>query len=79
MLLAAPFLLRRGVELKINWWGRWGVWPAMAAIFFALCGLRTIATVLLALGVVLLVIASVEYLRAARRQLAEAGEGAPST
>lgn len=71
MLAAAPFALRRGVELKINWWGRWGVWPAMSGLFFAVAGLRTLATVLLAAGVVLLVIATVEYARSARRQLAE--------
>jgi cardiolipin synthase len=70
MLVAAPFALRRGVELKINWWGRWGVWPAMSSLFFAVCGLQTLATVLLAIGVALLVVASVEYFRAARRQLA---------
>lgn len=69
MLIAAPFALRRGVQLKINWWGRWGVWPAMSSLFFAVCGLRTFATVLLAIGVVLLVAASVEYFRSARRQL----------
>jgi len=69
MLLAAPLALRRGVELKINWWGRWGVWPAMSALFFAVCGLRTFATVLLAIGVTLLVAATVEYGRSARRQL----------
>jgi cardiolipin synthase len=69
MLLLAPFALRRGVELQINWWGRWGVWPAMSALFFGLCGLRTLATVLLAIGVGLLLIASVEYARSAARQL----------
>jgi cardiolipin synthase len=71
MLLAAPFALRRGVELRINWWGRWGVWPAMSALFFAMCGLETLAVVLLAIGVALLVIATVEYARDARRQLRE--------
>ena len=70
MLLLAPFALRRGVELKINWWGRWGVWPAMSSLFFAICGLRTLATVLLAAGVALLIVATVEYARSARRQLA---------
>jgi CDP-diacylglycerol--glycerol-3-phosphate 3-phosphatidyltransferase len=69
MLLVGPFALRRGVELKINWWGRWGVWPTMAALFFGLCGLRTLGAVLLAIGVVLLLIASIEYARAARAQL----------
>ncbi|MCU0314375.1 MAG: CDP-alcohol phosphatidyltransferase family protein, partial [Solirubrobacteraceae bacterium] len=71
MLLAAPFALRRGVELKINWWGRWGVWPAMASLFFAMCGLETLGAVLLAIGVALLVIATVEYGRDAVRQLRE--------
>lgn len=70
MLAAAPLALRRGVALEINWWGRWGVWPAMGALFLALCGLRTFATVLLAIGVALLVIATIEYWRSARRQLA---------
>lgn len=71
MLLVAPAALRRGVQLQINWWGRWGVWPAMAGLFFAMCGLRTLATVVLAAGVALLLVATFEYGRAARRQLAE--------
>ena len=71
MLVAGPIALRRGVALQINWWGRWGVWPAMGGLWLGLCGLRTAATVMLAVGVVLLVIATVEYARSARRQLAE--------
>ncbi len=77
MLVAAPFALRRGVELKINWWGRWGVWPAMGALFYAICGLRTFATVLLAIGVVLLVAATIEYMRSARRQLSDRTSTSP--
>lgn len=73
MLLAAPLALRRGVELKINWWGRWGVWPAMSALFFGLTGLRTLGAVLLAAGVALLVAATIEYARSARTQLAAGG------
>jgi CDP-diacylglycerol--glycerol-3-phosphate 3-phosphatidyltransferase len=75
MLAVAPFALRRGVELKINWWGRWGVWPAMGGLFLGLCGLRVAASVMLAAGVVLLVIATVEYGRSARRQLAGRARG----
>ena len=26
--------------LKINWLGRWGVWPVFSALFFAMCGVR---------------------------------------
>ncbi len=70
MLAVAPIALRRGVALQINWWGRWGVWPAMGGLWLGLCGLRTAATVMLAIGVVLLVIATIEYARSARRQLA---------
>ncbi len=70
MLLVGPLALRRGVALQVNWWGRWGVWPAMGALFLALCGLEVIATVMLAAGVALLVMATVEYARSARRQLA---------
>jgi cardiolipin synthase len=70
MLAVGPVALRRGVRLEVNWWGRWGVWPAMAGLFFALCGLRTFATALLAAGVVLLCIATVAYARSAREQLA---------
>ena len=36
MLVAGQFALRRGVTLKINWPGRWAVWPVMTAIFFGL-------------------------------------------
>ena len=70
MLAVAPFALRKGVELKINWWGRWGVWPTMAALFFGLCGLRTLGALFLAVGVALLVVATIQYARAARAQLA---------
>jgi cardiolipin synthase len=69
MLALAPIALRRGVALQINWWGRWGVWPAMSALFFAVCGLERLATALLAVGVALLLAASVQYAITARRQL----------
>ena len=71
MLVVGPFLLRRGARIEVNWWGRWGVWPAMAGIFLALCGLWTIASILVAIGVVLLYVASAMYVVSARRQIAE--------
>jgi cardiolipin synthase len=63
LLVAGRLALRRGIELKINWWGRWGVWPTMSAIFFALCGLTTLAEVLLYLGLALSLMAAVMYTR----------------
>ncbi len=69
MLIVGSYALRRGLKLEINWWGRWGVWPAMSGLFLGLCGARLAATILLAVGVVLLLIASVEYGRSAVAQL----------
>lgn len=71
MLIVGPFLLRRGARIEVNWWGRWGVWPVMGGIFLALCGLWTVSSLLVAVGVVLLYVASAMYLVSARRQIAE--------
>ncbi len=70
MLLGGAVGLKLGVTLSINWWGRWGVWPAMGGLFLAICGAPEAATVFLAIGLFLLVIATIEYFRSARRQLA---------
>ena len=40
MLALVRFGMRHGVDLKINWLGRAGVWPVMGALFFAMCGRR---------------------------------------
>ena len=69
MLVAGQYAIRHGVALKINWLGRWGVWPIMSAIFFALCGLTTLGTVLLAIGLVLAIAATVQYGRDAMHEL----------
>jgi cardiolipin synthase len=70
MLIGGSYGIRRGVRLEINWWGRWGVWPAMGGLFLGICGAPLAATIMLAVGVVLLIIATVEYFRSARLQLA---------
>ena len=70
MLIGGAAALRRGAQIQINWWGRWGVWPAMGGIFLAICGARLAATVMIAVGLVLLVIATFEYYRSVRKQLA---------
>ena len=69
MLVVSPPLVRRGVELSINWPGRAAVAPVMSAIFFGLCGLETLAEVLLYLGLALTLWATVLYGRSAVRQL----------
>jgi cardiolipin synthase len=68
-LIAGPPLVRRGVELKINWPGRLSVFPVMSAIFFALCGLTTLGEVLIYVGLALSLTATALYARTAVREL----------
>jgi CDP-diacylglycerol--glycerol-3-phosphate 3-phosphatidyltransferase len=75
LLAAGQYALRHGVELKINWWGRWGVWPTMSAIFFAMAGVSTLAHVLFYVGLALSLIAAVVYTRDA----VSATKAAPSS
>ncbi len=44
---------RHGVELRVNWLGRWGVWPVMSALFFAMAGVEWLAHASLYLGLAL--------------------------
>lgn len=62
-LLYGQWALRHGVDLKVNWPGRIGVWPAMSAIFFAMVGWGTFAEVMLYLGIVFLLWATALYIR----------------
>jgi cardiolipin synthase len=71
MLAVGPLAVRRGVDLKINWPGRWSVWPLMMGIGFGLIDLRTLGSVSLVIGVGLSLWATVLYGLDARRQLAE--------
>jgi cardiolipin synthase (CMP-forming) len=69
MVALGRYGLTHGVELHINWPGRVGVAPLMGALFFAMCGLGTLAEVLLYAGLVLALWASVLYVRSGRAQL----------
>jgi cardiolipin synthase len=62
-LAYGQWALRHDIDLTVNWPGRAGVWPAMGSIFFALVGLETVAEILLYIGIVLLVWATVLYIR----------------
>jgi cardiolipin synthase (CMP-forming) len=63
MLAAGQYALRHGVTLKINWPGRWAVWPVMAAIVMGLVALKRAGTVSLAIGLVLTLVATLMYVR----------------
>jgi cardiolipin synthase len=68
-LALAQAALRRGLELEVNWLGRWAVWPVMAAIFFAMAVEGWFPTALLALGLVIALLATGLYLRMGIRDL----------
>ena len=62
-VLYGQWALRHGIDLFVNWPGRLAVGPIMSAIFFALCGLEDFAAVLLYIGLVLAIWATVLYIR----------------
>jgi CDP-diacylglycerol--glycerol-3-phosphate 3-phosphatidyltransferase len=55
--------MRKGLDVKINWLGRAGVWPVMSALFFAMAGLETVAAICLYGGLVLVLGSTVQYVR----------------
>jgi cardiolipin synthase len=71
MLAVGPIAIRKGIELKINWPGRWSVWPLMGAVFLALCGVHDVPAILLYIGLALSIWATVLYFRSAVRQARE--------
>jgi cardiolipin synthase len=62
-LLYAQYALRHGKDLRVNWPGRIAVFPNMSAIFFALVGLEDLAAILLYIGLVFAIWATVLYIR----------------
>jgi cardiolipin synthase len=65
--------LNRGLDVKVNWWGRLGVWPVMTALFLAMAGVGWVAEACLYVGLVLVLGATVLYLREAIRLTREQG------
>lgn len=63
MLVLGRYGQRHGVELRINWPGRVAVFPVMASLFFAMTGLERLAEILLYVGLVLVITATVMYFR----------------
>jgi CDP-diacylglycerol--glycerol-3-phosphate 3-phosphatidyltransferase len=51
------------VELQVNWPGRLAVAPVLGSPFFAMCGLTTVAEILLYIGTALALTATVMYVR----------------
>lgn len=60
--------MRHGVDLKVNWLGRAGVWPVMSALFFAMAGVDWLAEACLYIGLVLVLGSAAQYVRDGLRQ-----------
>ena len=60
--------MRHGVDLKVNWLGRAGVWPVMSALFFAMAGVEWLADACLYVGLVLVLLSAAQYVRDGLRQ-----------
>ena len=68
MLVISRHALSRGIEIKINWPGRLGVAPVMGAPFFAMAGVHWLALIMLYVGLVLTLLATVLYVRSGLRE-----------
>jgi cardiolipin synthase len=75
MLAVSRYALRRGLEIKINWFGRVGVAPTMGAPFFAMAGVHWLALILLYVGMALTLTATVLYLRSGIQEARRAQTG----
>lgn len=62
-LVLAQLALRRGIDLEINWVGRWSVWLTMGGIFLALVTGSWVATAAFLVGLVGSLLASALYLK----------------
>jgi CDP-diacylglycerol--glycerol-3-phosphate 3-phosphatidyltransferase len=67
--------LRHGVDLKINWLGRAGVWPVLGALLLAMAGLETAGEVCLYVGLALVLGSTAQYVQSGVQQL----RGRPSS
>lgn len=54
---------RHGVDLKVNWLGRAGVWPVLSALFFGMAGVDWLAYACLYLGLALVLGSAAQYVR----------------
>lgn len=60
--------MRQGIDLKVNWLGRAGVWPVMSALFFAMAGVDWLADACLYVGLALVLGSAAQYVRDGVRQ-----------
>lgn len=73
MLGLSQLALRRGLDISINWLGRWAVWPVMTALGLAVLDVDGYPEALLYLGLVLVLGSTAQYIRDARRAVSSTG------
>jgi CDP-diacylglycerol--glycerol-3-phosphate 3-phosphatidyltransferase len=69
MLVLVRYGLRHGVDLKVNWLGRAGVWPVLGALFFAMAGVGWLARICLYVGLALVLASTLQYVREGLSQM----------
>jgi CDP-diacylglycerol--glycerol-3-phosphate 3-phosphatidyltransferase len=69
MLVLSQLALRRGQDVRVNWVGRWAVWPTMFSIVLAMVASTWIAVAMLAVGVAMSVGATLLYVRSGLQEL----------
>lgn len=69
MLLVSQFVLRRGLDIEVNYLGRVAVWPTMFSIFLALVSTTWVAPALFLIGLALTLAATVAYAHTVYGQL----------
>ncbi|HWT24309.1 MAG TPA: CDP-alcohol phosphatidyltransferase family protein [Solirubrobacteraceae bacterium] len=69
MLVLVRVGMRRGLDIRVNWLGRAGVWPVMGALFFAMAGVEWLALACLYVGLVLVLGSTAQYVRDGVRML----------
>jgi cardiolipin synthase (CMP-forming) len=74
-LVLAQVAVRRGVELEINWVGRWSVWLTMGGIFLALVTDAWVAGAVFGVGLAGSLLASALYLKVGVTEARRAGSG----
>jgi cardiolipin synthase (CMP-forming) len=67
-LVLAQLALRRGVDLEINWVGRWSVWLTMGGIFWTLASAAWIGPAMFLAGLAGSLLASALYLKSGLSQ-----------
>ncbi len=78
MLVLSRYGLSRGVELEINWFGRIGVAPMMAAPVLAMIGVHWLALITLYVGLALAITATALYMRRGLLEVSRADGPPPS-